>query len=116
MGSDTLGLRSKRAEQAAVINKIMEAATPIIEHASEVFAPAVAIDDEAEPPLPIPLDWRKGQLLNVRNLGEFYAVTLLGEEFDVRHPERSLKFTNVAECQGFVSAWYSRESFDPRAY
>ncbi len=115
MAEHTLGLRSKRAEHTAVINKMMEIATPILEQASEVFSPAVPIDDEAEQPLRVPADWIKGQLLTVRNAGECYVVTLLGEEFDPRHPERALKFTNPALCQNFVSAWYAREYCDPRA-
>lgn len=54
--------------------------------------------------------WSKGQLLNVRNAGSHYNVTLLGEEYDPRHPERCLQFSNSAECQNFVSQWYARES------
>jgi hypothetical protein len=59
------------------------------------------------------LGWCKGQLLNVRNAGSHYNVTLLGEEYDPRHPERCLQFLNPAECQNFVSAWYARESASP---
>lgn len=70
--------------------------------------------DEAEL-LPIPSDWVKGQLLNVRNAGHAYRVTVLGEEYDHRNPARCLEFTNSAECQNFVSAWYARQSTDPRA-
>lgn len=55
------------------------------------------------------LGWVKGQLLNVRNAGSHYNVTLLGEEYDPRHPERCLQFQNSAETQTFISAWYSRE-------
>ena len=58
--------------------------------------------------------WQKGQLLNVRNAGSHYNVTLLGEEYDPRHPERCLQFANPADCQNFVSRWYAREP-DPRA-
>ena len=58
----------------------------------------------------VPKDWSKGQLLNVRNAGTHYNVTLLGEEYDPRHPERCLQFSNPAECQNFVSTWYQRES------
>ncbi len=58
--------------------------------------------------------WCKGQLLNVRNAGSHYNVTLLGEEYDPRHPERAIQFTNPADCQNFVSRWYAREA-DPRA-
>jgi len=62
-----------------------------------------------------PAGWAKGALLNVRNKGEYYAVTLFPEEEDFRCPERTLKFGNTAECQNFVSKWYQRESADPRA-
>ena len=55
-----------------------------------------------------PSDWIVGQLLNVRNTGLEYVVTLLDEELDYRHPERALRFPNSAECQQFVSAWYAR--------
>lgn len=65
---------------------------------------------------PIPEFWRKGSLLNVRNTGAHYTVTLYPEEFDYKRPERALIFSNPAELQAFVSAWYSRESFDPRAF
>ena len=64
----------------------------------------------------IPAFWVKGQLLNVRNNGAEYVVTLLGEEFDPRHPERALRFPNSARCQDFVSHWYAREHSDPRAW
>ena len=57
---------------------------------------------------PVPNDWSLGQLLNVRNTGPEYVVTLLAEEFDWNRPERALRFTNVADCQNFVSQWYSR--------
>lgn len=59
--------------------------------------------------------WKKGQLLNVRNAGPGYRVTILGEEYDPRYPERTLEFSNSFECQKFVSTWYSRQSHDPRA-
>lgn len=76
-------------------------------------------DDEPEvveraPDQPPP-DWIKGQLLNVRNYGHAYMVTLHPSEHDPEHPERSMEFTNLGECQDFVSAWYARESHDPRA-
>lgn len=57
--------------------------------------------------------WIKGQLLNVRNVGSHYNVTLLGEEYDPRHPERCLQFTNSGECQNFVSEWYARDAGRP---
>lgn len=56
-----------------------------------------------------PSDWHKGQLLNVRNTGESYIVTLHPEEYDPRSPERALHFQNSALCQNFVSQWYARE-------
>lgn len=62
-----------------------------------------------------PADWRPGMLLNVRNTGADYTITLHPEEADPRKPERALHFTNPAECQNFVSMWYSRMSHDPRA-
>ncbi len=63
----------------------------------------------------IPADWSKGQLLNVRAAGPGYRVTILGEEYDPRYPERCLEFSSSFECQAFISAWYSRQSHDPRA-
>jgi hypothetical protein len=65
-----------------------------------------------------PSSWTKGQLLNVRNRGEFYVVTLLGEEDDPPlkpAPNGALRFTNTALCQDFVSKWYATEHHDPRA-
>ena len=62
-----------------------------------------------------PADWRKGALLNVRNHGAEYIVTLHPAEYDPRHQDQCMKFTNVGECQNFVSAWYQREHSDPRA-
>jgi hypothetical protein len=62
-----------------------------------------------------PIEWRKGALLNVRNAGAEYIVTLYPHEYDPRHEDRCLKFTNLGECQDFVSRWYARESHDPRA-
>jgi hypothetical protein len=62
-----------------------------------------------------PSDWVKGMLLNVRNYGDAYVVTLHGEEYSIDRPERALRFTNPALCQDFVSNWYAREHCDPRA-
>lgn len=62
-----------------------------------------------------PADWQKGQLLNVRNYGPFYAVTLLHEEYSPEREERALKFTNPGELQDFVSRWYAPESYNPLA-
>ncbi|ABI86463.1 hypothetical protein CH72_643 [Burkholderia ambifaria AMMD] len=72
-------------------------------------------DEAAEESIQPPAYWSKGALLNVRNRGDAYVVTLYPEEFDERRPERALHFTNLGLCQGFVSRWYSRESHDPRA-
>lgn len=63
----------------------------------------------------LPAGWIKGQLLNVRNNGSEYVITILGEEFDPRYPERALRFSNPALCQDFISHWYQRENSDPRA-
>lgn len=63
----------------------------------------------------LPQGWSKGALLNVRNRGDHYCVTLYPEEYDPRHPERALTFPNTWECQDFVSKWYARETADPRA-
>jgi hypothetical protein len=62
-----------------------------------------------------PADWRKGALLNVRNMGSEMVITLWPEEASANHPERSLRFTNFGEAQTFVSTWYSNEHHDPRA-
>lgn len=64
----------------------------------------------------VPEGWIKGQLLNVRNSGGEYVVTVLGEEFDPRYQMRALKFGNSFDCQTFISKWYSREHHDPRAF
>jgi hypothetical protein len=78
---------------------------------------AVKIAEDAGMPIEVraPDFWSKGALLNVRNAGTHYNVTLYPEEYDPRHPERALQFTNTALCQDFVSHWYAREHFDPRA-
>lgn len=78
-----------------------------------VISDVVVQQDSAEPIYPA--DWRVGMLLNVRNTGADYTITLYPEEFDYRKPERALHFTNPGECQNFVSRWYMRESHDPRA-
>jgi hypothetical protein len=54
--------------------------------------------------------WSKGQLLNVRNQGEYYNVTLQGEEYDPTHPERCLQFQSTSDVQSFVSRWYSPDT------
>lgn len=78
-------------------------------------APAVQAATPAEPPVdeappsefPFPQAWSKGQLLNVRNAGSHYNVTVMGEEYDTRSPERCLQFSNSFDCQQFVSWWYA---------
>ena len=62
-----------------------------------------------------PADWRKGALLNVRNYGNAYRITLYPEEYSPEREERALTFTNPGECQDFVSRWYAPEHHDPRA-
>lgn len=82
-------------------------AVDLAEHAEMIEVPR-------EPNTPPP-DWRKGMLLNVRNYGHAYIITLHGEEYRPEHPERTLQFTNPGECQDFVSRWYAPEHHDPRA-
>ncbi len=74
------------------------------------------VPDETERASTIPAHWQHGQLLDVRNTGADYLITAIGEEYDPRKPERSLRFSNPALCQEFVSKWYAREHFDPRAF
>ena len=69
---------------------------------------------EHEGPL-VPRGWIKGQLLNVRNGGEAYIITLFPDEYDPRYPEKSMRFTNPGEAQNFISKWYTQEHHDPRA-
>jgi hypothetical protein len=74
--------------------------------------------DDDEDAVRVPASWHKGQLLNVRNRGEFYVVTLLGEEDEPPlkpAPNGALRFTNTALCQDWISKWYAREHHDPRA-
>ena len=85
-----------------------------------ITVPFIEADEPVEkeqdiPQIRVPADWRTGMLLNVRNTGPDYTITLWPEEYDYRKPERALKFTNPGECQNFVSKWYQRESHDPRA-
>ncbi len=83
---------------------------------AEVEAAAVVSHDAAaDSSTRAPADWRKGALLNVRNYGSEYVITLYPEELDHDKPERALHFTNPALCQDFVSNWYQREHCDPRA-
>ena len=84
-------------------------------HLVEHLDPEQEAEQEAVETPAIPEGWRKGCLLNVRDYGAEYIVTAYPEEFDNEQPHRALRFTNVGECQNFISAWYSRESHDPRA-
>ncbi len=81
---------------------------------SQVAVPE-PIDEPPQDAPGIPLDWRKGALLNVRQSADGYVVTLYPEEYDHERPERALRFSNPAQTQDFVSDWYSRQSADPRA-
>jgi len=90
---------------------LIPAPAPISAEPVEAYIPQRTEYAEVE----TPPDWRKGQLLNVRNTGPDYTITLWPEEADPRKPERALHFTNVGECQNFVSKWYDRQSYDPRA-
>ena len=100
----TIGLRSKHAVVLPIPTQTVEM--------------SIAADPEQWSEIgKVPPSWTKGQLLNVRNRGE-YVVTLLGEEDEPPlrpAPSGALRFTNSALCQAFVSAWYARESHDPRA-
>lgn len=82
--------------------------------AMEAAQLAEFVEVPREPNQP-PADWRKGMLLNVRNYGDAYVITLYPEELDQQRPERALRFTNPGECQDFVSDWYSNQHHDPRA-
>jgi hypothetical protein len=77
-------------------------APPAIEEVPQTASEAEQANSFAHPD-----DWRRGQLLNVRNAGSHYNVTLLAEEYDVRYPERCLQFQNSHDCQTFVSWWYA---------
>lgn len=67
--------------------------------------PSAPTPKEGEP-FVYPDFWVKGQLLNVVNAGQQYNVTVLGEDYDPRYPERALQFPNSWDCQSFVSWWY----------
>lgn len=107
----------KGRERPKKVTTASEAGSLRIESAREdgtqSWAEAVS-DFPREPDLP-PSGWHKGALLNVRNHGAEYVITLWPEEYDVEHEERCIKFTNLGLCQDFVSRWYARESHDPRA-
>ena len=85
-----------------------------------VIPAPIAVEDVDDAPLapsipPVPEGWSKGEMLNVRSTGEGYYITRIYEEYDHRHPERSMFFANTGDCQHFVSNWYAREAHDPRA-
>lgn len=80
-----------------------------------VQADEVFIEPESREENALPLGWRKGALLNVRNYGPEYIITLWPEEYSDEREERAIKFTNLGECQDFVSKWYAAEHHDPRA-
>lgn len=98
--SSVPGVRRFEAESAEI-----SVDTAIIEEAPTPEAP-----EESLPP-----GWRKGALLNVRNYGPEYIITLWPEEYDPLKPERAMRFGDPGACQNFVSDWYSRETADPRA-
>lgn len=107
--------RFKKAQLSAAPAPIITLAEP--ERPLYVFGdPSIETFNHREPAeLELPRGWAKGAHLNVRNNGAEYRITLYPEEFDPMQPERCLRFTNSAECQNFVSAWYQRQSHDPRA-
>lgn len=76
---------------------------------NEEFQPAAGAEQE------IPSGWVKGNLLNVRNFGDCYRITLHGEEYAPEREERSMRFTNLGECQDFISAWYATVGYNPLA-
>lgn len=84
-----------------------------------VLPPRVAYtapDPEPEHQGPsVPDSWTLGALLNVRNAGSQYIITLFPEEYDPRTPDRAMRFDSYADCQDFVSQWYARTWRDPRA-
>jgi hypothetical protein len=82
------------------------------------YRQAVPADDPPAQPAAAPeypAHWVRGQLLNVRHNGTTWILTLLEEEFDPHYPERAKFFDNGFDAQQFVSAWYARETSDPRA-
>jgi hypothetical protein len=107
----TIGLRSKHA--VVLPTKLADIDIPLRTPEALQIAEDAGMPIEAR----APASWTKGQLLNVRNRGE-YVVTLLGEEDEPPlkpAPSGALRFTNTPLCQDFISRWYARESHDPRA-
>lgn len=84
------------------------------QEAIDLAESAEMVNVPREPNQP-PADWRKGAMINVRNMGSEVVITLWPEEARPEHPERALRFTNFGEAQSFVSAWYASEHHDPRA-
>lgn len=82
----------------------------VLEVRGDIAPPEAPAQDRSPEERAKAAGWAKGQLLNVRNAGSHYNVTLLGEEYDPRHPERCLQFTQPNDCQDFVSRWYAREA------
>ncbi len=62
-----------------------------------------------------PSGWHIGALLNVRNYGSEYIITLWPEELSQEQKGRAISFTNPSKCQDFVSKWYARDSHNPLA-
>lgn len=94
--------------------KVREGGSPL-EPKQEAPAPVVEEETQQDDTPRVPADWRVGALLNVRNYGTHYIITLWPEEYSPEHEERCIKFTNVGLCQDWVSKWYARQSHDPRA-
>ena len=94
-------------------NKLVPLAQ-VTEQLESVLSEAVETFPEPEAPT-LPDGWSVGALLNVRNTGADYCITLYPEEYDYRHPERAIRFTNPAQAQDFISQWYARTWVDPRA-
>jgi len=84
-------------------------AARVLQVNGDIAPPEVPPQDQTPEEKAQAAGWCKGQLLNVRNAGTHYNVTLLGEEYDPRHPERCLQFVNPNDAQDFVSRWYARE-------
>lgn len=79
----------------------------VLEVRGDIAPPAAVESDQSPEEKAQAAGWSKGQLLNVRNAGSHYNVTLLGEEFDPYRPERCIRFTNPNDAQNFVSRWYA---------
>lgn len=98
------------ARRHNTVREPSQGARRVIEVHGDRAPPEVPPQDQTPEEKAQAAGWQKGQLLNVRNAGSHYNVTLLGEEYDPQRPERCLQFTQPNDCQNFVSAWYSRET------